>query len=177
MRCHPIPFDRTKIDAMLKRFGSSITALEISGITRCLDYVCAREDIDASRVGMIGLSYGGYFTLYTMALEQRIKAGYSAGAFNSRDVHCLYDWSYPGAAFSLQDAEVAALCAPRRLYLQVGTEDNVFQYRSAISEAEQAKAYYRQLGAESNIQFDVWSGGHTLSDHDQGFDFLFAALK
>lgn len=177
MRCHPIPFDRTKTDSQLRRFGSSITGLEICGIRRCLDYVCGREDIDENRIGMVGLSYGGYFTLHTMALDQRIKAGYSAGAFNSRDAHCLCDWCYPGAAYLMQDAEVAALCAPRKLYLQVGVEDNVFNYRTAIAEAEQAKAYYRQLDAENNIRFDVWPGGHTLSDHDEGFDFLLSALQ
>lgn len=176
LRCHPIPFNRTKVDSQLRRFGSSITGLEICGIRRCLDYVCGRSDIDEERIGMIGLSYGGYFTLHTMALDQRIKAGYSAGAFNSRDAHCLCDWSYPGAAYYLQDAEIAALCAPRKLYLQVGMEDNVFDYRSAIAEAEQAKAYYRQLGAENNIQFDVWPGGHTISNHDHGYDFLFDSL-
>jgi len=111
-----------------------------------------------------------------MALDQRIKAGYSAGAFNSRDVHCLCDWSYPSAAFLLQDAEIAALCAPRKLFLQVGIEDTVFDYRSAIREAERATAYYRQLNAEDNIRFDIWPGGHTLSDHDKGFDFLFSSL-
>ena len=176
-RCHPVAFNREKVDALLKRFGSSITGLEICGIQRCLDFACSRDDIDSQRIGMIGLSYGGYFSLHTMARDERIKAGYSAGAFNSRDKHCLCDWSYHAAAYHLQDAEVAALCAPRKLYLQVGIEDSVFDYRSAIEEAEQAKNYFRQFGCEDSLRFDVWPGGHTISDHDQGFDFLFDALK
>lgn len=175
-RAHPIPFDRTKTDAALKRFGSSVTALEITGIQRCLDYVSAMQEIDENRVGMVGLSYGGYFTLHTMALDTRIKAGYSAGAFNSRDKHCFCDWGYPSSAFLLQDAEVAALCAPRRLYIQVGMEDTVFDYKTAVTEAQQAQDYFARLGAEDSFQFDLWSGGHTLSDHDRGFDFLFDAL-
>ena len=176
-RAHPIAHDRAHTDAMLKRFGSSITALEISGIRRCLDYACSRSDIDSTRIGMMGLSYGGYFTLHTMAVEPRIKAGYSAGAFNSRDMHCLSDWSYPNAAFLLQDAEVAALCAPRKLYVQVGMADTVFDYHGAVKEAQQAKAYYQQLGAAENFQFDLWPGGHTVSDHDHGYDFLFSSLS
>lgn len=176
MRGHNIPFNRTIVDSQLRRFGSTITGLEICGICRCLDYTCTLPEVNEERIGMVGLSYGGYFTLYTMALDQRIKAGYSAGAFNSRDAHCLCDWSYPSAAFLLQDAEIAGLCAPRKLYLQVGMEDTVFDYHSAIKEAEQAKLYYRQFNAEENIRFDVWAGGHTLSDHDRGFDFLFASL-
>lgn len=176
-RAHPIPIDRTKTDAALKRFGSSITALEITGIQRCLDYVSAMPEIDENRIGMVGLSYGGYFTLHTMALDTRIKAGYSAGAFNSRDKHCLTDWSYHSSAWLLQDAEIAALCAPRKLYIQVGMEDSVFDYRTAVTEAQQAQAYFAQLGAETSFQFDLWPGGHTLSDHDRGFAFLFDALQ
>ena len=175
-RGHDIPYDRVKLDAQLKRFGSSITGLEIVGIQRCLDYACTLEDIDADRIGMMGLSYGGYFTLHTMALEPRIKAGYSAAAFNSRDVHCLVDWSYKSAAFQLQDAEIAALCAPRKLYIQVGRDDTVFDYRSAIAEAERAAEYFAQLGAKEHFCFDVWSGGHTVSHHDEGYNFLFGEL-
>lgn len=56
--------------------------------------MCDMPEIDADRVAMIGLSYGGYFTLHTMAADNRIKAGYCAGVFNDRDVYDWADWSY-----------------------------------------------------------------------------------
>ena len=130
--------------------------------------------VDAEKIAMIGLSYGGYFTLHTMAADTRIKAGYCAGVFNDRDVYDWADWSYKGSALCFQDAEVAALCAPRKLYVQVGMEDQVFDYHSAIPEAERVKDYFEAFGVPEHFKFDVWEGGHTVSDHDRGFDFIFS---
>lgn len=176
MRAHAIPHNRHKVDIDMKRFGSSITALEISGIMKSLDHVCGMPEIDADRVAMIGLSYGGYFTLHTMAADTRIKAGYCAGVFNDRDVYDWADWSYKGSAFKFQDAEVAALCAPRKLYVQVGMEDAVFDYHSAITEAERIGDYFKAFDVPGNFKFDVWEGGHTVSQHDEGYDMLFSVL-
>lgn len=176
-RAHPIPYERGKADWNLKRFGTSITALEITGISRSLDYVLSLPQINPERVAMIGLSYGGYYTLHTMAADTRIKAGYSAAAFNDRDAEGRQDWVYPGSALMFQDAEVAALCAPRRLYVQVGREDAVFDYRTAIPEAERVKKYYEAYGCPGNYIFDLWEGGHRVSDYDTGYDFLFEAFK
>lgn len=176
-RAHPIEFDRRNIDKDLKRFGISITALEIHGIQRCMDFVTTLEVIDPKRIGMIGLSYGGYFTLHTMAADPRIQAGYCGAVFNSRDSHCFADWSYFRSALQFQDAEVAALCAPRKLFVQLGKEDPVFDYRNAIPEAERAAKYYEVLGCPENFCFDLWEGGHTVSYDDRGYDFLFSALS
>lgn len=172
-RGHDIPYQRGKVDVDMKRYGSSITALEIAGIMKSLDYACALEEIDGENVKMIGLSYGGYFTMHTMAADTRIKAAYGAGFFNDRDVYDWADWSYQGSALRFQDAEVAALCAPRKLYLQVGMQDQVFDYRSAVSEAERVTDYYTAFGASENFRFNVWEGGHTVSDHNEGMDFIF----
>lgn len=175
-RAHPIAYDRGKTDRELKRFGTSVTALEIVGIQRSLDYVLTMDEIEQEQVGMIGLSYGGYFTLHTMAAEPRIKAGYSAGAFNDRDAVAMADWHYQGSAGLFQDAETAGLCAPRKLYVQVGKADPVFDYRYAVPEAERAAEYFKAFGCPENFVFDLWEGGHRVSDDDAGFDFLFSAL-
>ncbi|MBP3468314.1 MAG: prolyl oligopeptidase family serine peptidase [Lachnospiraceae bacterium] len=176
-RAHEIVYNRERMDVDLKRFGSSMTALEISGIMKCLDYVCAMEETEPNKVAMIGLSYGGYFTLYTMAADTRIKAGYCAGAFNDRDIYNRADWCYKHSGQTFQDAEVAALCAPRKLFVQVGKEDKVFDYRSAVREAERVRPYYAVFGMAENFQLSVWSGGHTISDDDTGYEFLFQALS
>ncbi len=175
-RGHDIPYDRFQTDIDLKRFGSSITALEIAGIMKSLDYVNGLEQIDETRIGMIGLSYGGFYTLYTMAADSRIKAGYCAGIFNDQDVYPKLDRVFMNSANLFQNAEVAALCAPRKLYVQVGKTDDVFDYSSACRESERVFDYFAAYGCPQNFQFDVWDGGHTVSDHDKGYAFLFDAL-
>ena len=177
IRAHNVPYNRQEIDKKLKRIGLSITGLEVAGIIRCIDYVSSLPEIDSDSIGMIGLSYGGYFTLHTMAADERIKVGYSAGCFNDRDVYDWSDWCYSGSASVFQDAEVAALCAPRPIYVSVGRVDEVFDYRSAMPEAERARDYYCALGCEENFRFSVWDGGHTIEDSDAGYEFLFDVLK
>ncbi|MGI5817196.1 MAG: acetylxylan esterase [Armatimonadota bacterium] len=40
---------------------------------RGIDFLCSRDDIDAGRIGVIGLSQGGGLTLATAALDPRVK--------------------------------------------------------------------------------------------------------
>ena len=176
-RAHPINFDRKKLDNDLKRFGMSITGLEVGAIMRCIDYAVTLPEIDAERIGMTGLSYGGYFTLYTMAADTRIKSGYSAGAFNDRDAYAWYDWTHFGGSFCFHDAEVAALCAPRRLVIQVGKTDPVLNYETALPEAERIGDYFSAFGVPENLMVSVWDGGHTYSSDDAAFDFFFKGLE
>ena len=170
-----VPYDRHGPDNELKRHGLSITGLEIKGILSCLDYVLETEDEDSEKISMVGLSYGGYFTLHTMAADTRIKSGYPVASFNDRDVYSWKDWTFKNAALTFHDAEIAGLCAPRKLYIQVGKEDQVFDYKSAVTEAERIYDYYKAYGKEENFKFRLWEGGHTLSDDDEGFDFIKSA--
>ena len=174
---HPIEYNRQNLDASLKRVGLSITALEVCGIMRCIDYGITRPEVDAERVGMLGLSYGGYFTLHTAALDTRIKCAFSAGCFNDRDAYDRPDWAYASAAYKFGDAEIAGLCAPRALYISVGKTDPVFNYEMAIPEGERAVGFYRAAGCEDKIRFRVWDGGHTIPNDDEPLDFMFKNLE
>ena len=79
----------------------------------------AREDIDGDRIGMIGLSYGGFYTLFAAALDVRIGAAVSSCFFNNRKMYDFVDWVWFNAANQFMDAEVGALVCPRPLYVEV----------------------------------------------------------
>ncbi len=174
---HNIAYDRRTMDNELKRFGASITALEIKGIMNSITFLSKLECVEEENIGMVGISYGGYFTLHTMAADTRIKAGYSNACFNDRNKYSWFDWCYKNSANTFQDAEVAALCAPRKLYVAVGKEDELFDYNTSIPEGERVRKYYSSLGCADNYCFLVWQGGHTLTSSDEGFDFMFSAFK
>lgn len=176
MRAHNIKHNRQEIDASLKRFGASITALEIIGIIKSIDYATTLAFVNSDKIVMAGLSYGGYFTLHTMAVDTRIKAGYTAAAFNDRNVYDWPDWCYKNSSNKFHDAEIAAICAPRKLYISVGKDDQTFNYQTAISEVERAKSYFKSLGIENNIRFNLWDGAHTIPDNDEAYEFLFSAI-
>ena len=125
---------------------------------------------------MMGLSYGGYFSLHTAAVDKRIKSIYAAGFFNDRTKIVFDDWTYDNAAHKFLDAEVAALCAPRRLQIDVGKSDPVFDYAPSVAEGKRAAEYYTQFNAADNFRFTLWDGGHRFDESEAGFDFFFDGI-
>lgn len=170
------PIDRGGVDARLKQLGGSITALEIYQLQRCLDALALRPEVDPARIGMVGLSYGGFYTLFTAAVEPRIRAALSSCFFNERSRYAWPDWTWKDAGLSFFDAEIAGLVCPRALYIEAGDQDELFAIETARAEAERAAAYYRRLGRAERFAFKAFSGGHEMDRGEEGLDFLFAHL-
>ena len=119
----PIPEDvRAILDEQLRRRGTTLLAVEIAKITKALDVVLARPEVDASRVAMIGLSWGGAYTQYTTALEPRIRVAVSScsvqGELAAPDAKPGY-----GMHREMTTADLIRLIAPRPLQMQFGDHD------------------------------------------------------
>ena len=168
------PYDRITMDAALKRTGSSVAAIELYEISGIIDYFEKQDYV--STFGMVGLSYGGFYTLYATALDTRIKSAISCSFFASRDACSWSDWVWQDSANKFDDAEVACLVYPRRLCLEMGTRDELF--RSEYSEAsfERIKAYCRDVGTDwcDLILFD---GKHEFCLDDAPVERLINDLK
>ena len=169
-------FERVKIDNRLKQFGSSITALEIYKLMRCLDYLSSREDIDENRIGMIGLSYGGFYTMFTAACDVRIKAALSSCFFNNRLVYNWQDWTWFNSANTFLDAEICSLICPRSLYIEVAKNDELFDVKYTYDEYQKVRYVYDKIGYSGNLRFKAFEGVHELDKSDDGIDFLFKKI-
>ena len=153
---------RRAFDAELKQAGSSITAVEIYGIMKSIDYLSTRPFVDPSRIGMVGLSYGGFYTLFTAAVDTRIKAALASSQYNDRYKYPWSDWTWFSAAEKFLDNEVAALVFPRRLFLAVGESDELFSQDGARSAF---KELLEMLPGEW-VNFTVFSGAHEFIKDD-----------
>lgn len=158
---------RVKLDARLKLFGTSIAALEIAKISRALDTLLERPEVLPDRVGMAGLSYGGYYTLYVTALEPRIRCAVSSCYFNktlnwlaAEQPQAWGDLRYLGWLSDLADPEIVALICPRPLQTQVGYSDELFPVAGARRVSKRARDYYQRLGLEDRFDFTAFKGGH-----------------
>lgn len=160
------------VDRRLKQVGGSLAALELFRISRCLDALLDRRDVDPERVGMIGLSYGGFYTLFAAALDVRIRAAVSSCFVNDRTRYDHADWSWFGAANRFLDAEVGALVCPRALCVEVGRRDELFDVRGARAEARKIAAVYRRLGLSRQYRYREHPGSHELDRDPGGIDFL-----
>ena len=169
-----IPYKRSEIDAQLKNVGSSITAVEIYAITKVIDYFEEKDYV--KNFGMVGLSYGGFYTLFTTAVETRIKSAISSSFFNSREVISWPDWTWKDLLFKFNDAEIACLCYPRKLYIAVGAQDALFDVKYARESFERIKELSAEVGSEW-IAFDDFEGIHEFVKTDEFIDKLIEDLK
>ncbi len=169
-------YDRQRMDAALKQVGSSITALEVFGIMRCLDYFVTQPYCNPAHIGMLGLSYGGFYTLMTAAADPRICAAYASCSFTDKLKHNWVDWTWKNSANTFLDAEIAALVAPRAIAFDAGDNDPLFGSDGAKQEYARAKTYFEAMGVGDNIFLKAFDGVHELDPADDGLEFLFAHL-
>ncbi|MBD2846332.1 dienelactone hydrolase family protein [Paenibacillus sp. IB182496] len=169
-------FDRRQIDTRLKQLGISIAGLELYKLRRSLDVLLQRPDLDAARVGMAGLSYGGFYTLFAAALDPRIAVAVSSCYVNDRYAYPWSDWTWPGAGVRFLDAEVCGLICPRPLYLEGGAADTVFAANGFLTESARARAHYERLGLGERFSAVLFEGGHEFNTGAAPLDFLFSHL-
>ncbi len=155
---------RTALNINALWAGTSVMAVELMKVERAMKFFDGYEEVDASRIGAAGLSYGGYYALYAAALIERIPFCISSCYFNDRlsilrsRPYGLLDWQYPNAGSLFGDAQIAALICPKPLYIEVGAQDELFAPQGAIDEAEPVRRLYEECGAR--FIFDVFDGRH-----------------
>ena len=160
-----IDYDRKEIDINLKQVGSSITALEVYGIKKCINYFASQNENDPENIAMIGLSYGGFYTLFTTACDTRIKAALSSSFYNNRYIHNWSDWIWDSSAKKFLDNEVALLIYPRQLNIAIGDDETWF----LSSEAKKAYADLKDFlkGNDQWLTFDAFKGSHEFPPEEE----------
>lgn len=174
--CYETKYAREELDRRLKNVGGSMTALEVFSTLSAISPLCELPEIDGEKIGLFGMSFGAYLGLFITALDERISAAYLSSCFNDREKYTFPDWQYKNYLNTFCDAEVAYLCAPRRLFVEVGERDDFFSVSGARREASRALEYYKTAGAEENFIFKTWNGAHIVSPENDGIDFLLSEI-
>lgn len=163
--------------------GTSLLAIEFTKTERAIDYLLTRPEFDASRLAMVGMSYGGFNTLYTTALDSRIRVAVVAAYFNDRaevldsnEPFGFYDWRFSHSQGVLRDPQIAALVCPRPLQIQAGTQDQLFPVEGARKVVPEAREYYRKLGLEARFEYHEFVGRHDF-DGDAAWTFIERGFK
>ncbi len=159
---YEVPYDRGDFDARLKKLGSSITALEVYCFTRIIDYFEAQSHI--STFGMIGLSYGGLYTLFTAAVDPRIKSSIASCFFNTMGCVSHGDLKYFCSSEQF-DAEVVCLVYPRKLCIELGEKDTIFDYNQGLKLFEKINELSEKVGTDW-IRLESFDGDHEFCNDD-----------
>jgi dienelactone hydrolase len=134
---------------------------------RCsLGVLAQHRLVDATRMGAVGLSYGGTATLFLAALDDRVKAAVVSGYFSSWAAAHRMPWNMcgsqiaPGLLGRLEHVDLGALVAPRALLVETGTTDEIFPLPAARESFATLAKVYDWLGARQRLVHDVSEGGH-----------------
>ena len=109
--------------------GQTMIGWRVWDVMRTIDWIETRPELDAKRVGCMGISGGGTCTLFSAALEPRIRAAMVSGYLNTfRDCimslsHCIDNY-VPGILNWAEMYDVAGLIAPRPLFAESGERDD-----------------------------------------------------
>ncbi len=162
---------RNTTDERMRLIGTSLTAVEIAKITRSLDVLLQRPEVDATRVGMVGLSYGGYYALVTPAIDTRIKVsvcscyyGVQEGRYERDELSVPGDFKFKDRFTLFRDSDIVALICPRALQIQAGSADDDDHREPGIKLAPLSASYYTKLKIPDRFQHFVFEGKHEFHD-------------
>jgi dienelactone hydrolase len=174
---------RNRIDERMRFVGTSLTAVEIAKITRSLDVILKRQEVDPARVAMVGLSYGGYYALVTPAIDKRIKVSVSScyygvqeGRYDRDELSVPSDFKFKDRFTLFRDSEIAALICPRALEIQAGSKDDADHREPGKLLAPISALYYKKLGLPDRFRHRVFEGGHEFQDAS-AWEFVKAHLE
>jgi dienelactone hydrolase len=160
--------------------GETMIAWRVWDVMRTIDWIESRAELDAKRVGCMGISGGGTCTLFSAALEPRIKAAFVSGYLNTfRDCimsvsHCIDNY-IPGILNWAEMYDVAGLIAPRPLFAESGTNDPIFPIAGSREGFERVRRVYQVFGAGDRVQHEIFEGVHEFHGV-KGLPFLAQAL-
>lgn len=148
-------------------YGMNVTDLHIQDGQAAVDALAAHPNVDPSRIGCIGNSYGGRTTMWMAIFDERIRACVPAGCMNTFRERSLKLSScgiqyLPGILRYGDVADLFCLVAPRAMQLQAGAKDGLItpSDRDAINET--VRSAYQRAGAEGKYEFVLHPDGHYL---------------
>ena len=120
---------------------------------RAVDYLCSRPEVDAARIGALGLSLGGIRTAYLIAADPRIQAACVVGWMPDFG-GLLYDhlrwhtWMVyvPGLTARLNVPDAAALTAPGALLVQQCRRDDLYPLEAMQTAVHKLEQIYAKAG-------------------------------
>lgn len=167
---------RNWLDRKAIMVGQRLQALEQYKMTRLVEYLASRADVNAERIGAYGISWGGRTVMNLAALDRRVAACAISGHFNdlvpkmiapSPNYTAYIETPENYAFFSnhartFTDADVVSLICPRPVFIEQGRADRVAYWEMSQKAFEEARQIYQALGVGERAEFSIFEGGHEV---------------
>ncbi|RPI28647.1 MAG: hypothetical protein EHM61_04415 [Acidobacteria bacterium] len=150
---------------------------------RVTDYLISRPEVDAGKVGCIGLSLGSVRSIYLGALHEAVRAAvpvcwmaeYQGMARNNVRHGIGFTKLVPGLYGDLDWPDVAALHWPGSLMTINGLKDRLYPLEAAQRAVEKLRRVFSKMGAPGKYEGVFFDGPHEFNREMQ--DRAFAWLK
>jgi dienelactone hydrolase len=152
----------------MQLLGKVLLAENLRDALWSLELLCRRTEVDARRLACVGLSYGGRMTMFTAAIDPRVRVAVISGALNVMQERIAGRYScgaqvVPGLLRYGDVPEICSLIAPRYCLFEVGSQDRLIDPQWAQTARERIARAYRALDAEGHLEVDRFEGGHRFN--------------
>ena len=162
---------------------------------RAVDLLETIPEVDAGRIGAIGVSLGGHNSLFVGVFDERLRVVVTSSGFDSfRDYKDgnLTGWCQKRYMPRIETAygkdparlpfdfpEVVAAIAPRAVYVHAPLEDDNFKVESARRCVDEARRVFRLFDADERLVIVTPPGGHgfPVEERVKSYAFIDAILS
>jgi dienelactone hydrolase len=163
-----------------QREATLVKGLTLAGLTwpglvtaddmRTVDYLVTRPEVDPTRIGCVGVSFGGHRSLFLGGLDDRIKAACVTGFMSTvrpmirqhLDTHSFVHF-VPQLHRHLDLPDVVGLRAPLPLMVQQCSQDGLFPLSGMQAAIEKLNAIYAKAGASDKFTGRFYDVPHRFS--------------
>ncbi|HZV36013.1 MAG TPA: alpha/beta hydrolase family protein, partial [Verrucomicrobiae bacterium] len=152
--------------------GRTLWGMILRDDLTALDYLVSRPEVDASRIGVTGMSMGATRSWWLMALDDRIKTGVAIACMTRYQNliqheqlkgHGIY-YFVPGMLNHFDTEAVISLIAPRPILFMSGADDPTSPTDGIHVIESVARPVYRLYGKEDDFQSIIYPGqGHVYT--------------
>ncbi len=148
--------------------GQVLWGMMVYDNLRAFDYLAGRPEVDAARLGTLGISMGSTMAWWTAALEPRIKVCVDLCCLTDfqalietqgLDGHGIY-YYVPQLLKHFTSAQINALIAPRPHLALAGNDDPLTPPAGLQRIDEELRRVYREAGAPDAWQLRRYECGH-----------------
>ena len=147
--------------------GMTSLSINLAHGRAATDFAISLPEVDATRLGVMGLSGGGTMALWTALTDPRFRAAeiicYSDlwENFGIRDLNYCGMQVAPDLLKLVDLPDLQGLLAPLPLLIDIGIRDSCFHIDNALECHRQVRSIYERAGADDHLVLDLFPGEHS----------------
>ncbi|MHB1463346.1 MAG: alpha/beta hydrolase family protein [Armatimonadota bacterium] len=146
--------------------GMTSLSINITHGMAATDFVSSLPEVDADRMGVMGLSGGGTMTLWSALMDDRFKAAEVMCYSDLWEVFLFHDLNAcgmqvaPGLYKQVDLPDLQGLLAPKPLLVDIGVYDTCFSIDSSMKCFHKLEKIYQAAEARHLLELDLFAGEH-----------------